>query len=208
MRSGWYSQSDWGIKYNMLLSPTMGLMAGYTTGTTMLGAGDGNSLGLAWWGIFGPLQARVGIDNETRLARTVDAEAYAGSFNYFGVKYAISDTMSISLDYLMGSVAAEAWAGPAGEKYTESQIAIVFNGMNLGPGNLHFQYATDTDLRSWDDDYKSVATYTNLAYKIPVDKGVGIEIVYLTKKTVVTTAAGDGDATGPTTIGGGFYGRF
>jgi hypothetical protein len=75
MRSGWYSQSDWGIKYNMLLSPTMGLMAGYTTGTTMLGTGDGNSLGLAWWGIFGPLQARVGIDNETRLARTAGAEA-------------------------------------------------------------------------------------------------------------------------------------
>jgi hypothetical protein len=208
MRSGWYSQSDWGIKYNMLLSPTMGLMAGYTTGTTMLGAGDGSSLGLAWWGIFGPLQARVGIDNETRLARTAGAEAYTGSFNYFGVKYGISDTMSISLDYLMSGVAAEIWAGPAGEKFNEAQIAIVFIGQKLGPGDLKFQYATDTDTRSWDDDYKSVATYTNLAYMIPVDKGVGIEIVYLSKKTVVTTAAGDGDATGPVTIGGGFYGRF
>jgi hypothetical protein len=116
--------------------------------------------------------------------------------------------MSISLDYLMSGVAAEIWGGPAGEKNNEAQIAIVFIGQKLGPGDLKFQYATDTDTRSWDDDYKSVATYTNLAYMIPVDKGVGIEIVYLSKKTVVTTAAGDGDATGPVTIGGGFYGRF
>jgi len=208
MRSGWYSQSDWGIKYNQLLSPTMGFMAAYTTGTTMLGVGDGSSIGGAWWGIFGPLQARVGIDNETRKAKTAGADAYTGSFNYVGVKYGISDSMSVSLDYLMGSVAAEIWAGPAGEKFNETQIAIVFNAMMLGPGNLHFQYATDTDTWSWDDDYKSVATYTNLAYKIPVDKGIGIEIVYLSKKTAVTTAAGTGDATGPVTFGGGFYGRF
>jgi hypothetical protein len=208
-RSGWCCQSDWGIKYNMLLSPTMGLMAAYTTGNTMTGAADGTSLGVSWWGIFGPLQARVGIDNETAQDKqTKDAETYAASFQYFGVMYAISDTMSAGIDYQMKTVDVGMYGLAAGETHNDTELALLFKAKQLGPGDLHFQYATDTTKHSYDSDYDSTTTYMNLFYKIPVDKGVGIEVMYLNKSTTVKTAAGTGDPAGPTTIAGGFYARF
>jgi len=209
MRSGWHSQSDWGIKYNMLLSPTMGIMAAYTTGNTMTGMPEGTSLGAAWWGVFGPLQARVGIDNETAQdVTTKDAEAYAASANYFGVKYAISDTMSVSFDYLMSSADKGAYGLTAGETFNGAEMAIVFIGKQLGPGDLYFQYASDADTDSADSDYLTTTVYTNLFYKIPLAKGAGVEVVYLQKSATVKTAAGTGDPSGPTTIGGGFYAVF
>jgi hypothetical protein len=208
-RSGWCCQSDWGIKYNMLLSPTMGIMAAYTTGTTMYGVADGSSIGASWWGIFGPLQARVGIDNETAQdVTTKDAESYAGSFQYAGVMYAISDTMSVGLDLQIKSVDVGAYGLAAGETWNDNEMALLFKAMKLGPGNLYFQYATDTRTASYDSDYELKDVYTNLFYKIPVDKGVGIEVLYLAKSSTTKTAAGTSDPVGPTTIGGGFYARF
>jgi hypothetical protein len=209
-RSAWCCQSDYGIKYNMLLSPTMGIMAAYTTNTTMSGFGEGNSIGVSWWGIFGPLQARVGIDNETGKAnQTKDAEAYPASFQYVGVMYAISDTMSAGFDYQMKSVDIGGYGLTAGETWNDTELALLFKAAKLGPGDLAFQYATDTRLFSYASDASTVTTYMNLFYKIPVDKGVGIEIQYLTSSTVETDAAGDaGDPYGPTTIAGGFYARF
>jgi hypothetical protein len=208
-RSGWCCQSDWGIKYNMLLSPTMGLMAAYTTGNTMTGMPDGTSIGVSWWGIFGPLQARVGIDNETMQdKKTKDAESYPASFQYFGVMYAISDTMSAGIDYQMKSIDLGAYGLTAGETTNDVELALLFKAMQLGPGDLYFQYATDTTTLSADTESGSTTTYMNLFYKIPVDKGVGIEVMYLSKSTVAKVAGETGDAYGPTTFGGGFYARF
>ena len=210
-RSGWCCQSDWGIKYNMLLSPTMGIMAAYTTGNTMTGAADGTSIGVSWWGIFGPLSARVGIDNETTQAVTTkDAEAYPSSFQYFGVMYAINDMMSAGIDYQMKVVDQGAYYGAAqaGETTSDAELAILFKAKQLGPGDLAFHYATDSRTYSANSDNKAVTTYMNLFYKIPLAKGAGVEIQYLTSSMVETTAAGDGDPEGPTTIAGGFYARF
>lgn len=208
-RSAWCCQSDWGIKYNMLLSPTMGIMAAYTTGTTMSGFGDGNSIGVSWWAIFGPLQARVGIDNETGKADTVkDAESFPASFQYFGVMYAINDMMSVGIDYQMKSVDIGGYGLTAGDTWDDTELAILFKAKQLGPGDLNFQYATDTRTQSADADAKTASTYMNLFYKIPLAKGAGVEIAYLTKSTVVSTAAGDGDPEGPTTLAGGFYAKF
>jgi hypothetical protein len=208
-RSGWCCQSDWGLKYNMLLSPTMGIMAGYTTGNTMTGAADGNSLGVSWWGVFGPLQVRAGIDNETAQDKqTKDAETYAASFQYAGVMFSFADTMSVGLDYQMKTVDVGMYGYPAGETWNDTEIALLFKAMQLGPGGLYVQYATDTRTASYDSDYELKDVYTNVFYKIPVDKGVGIEILYLSKSSTTKTAAGTSDATGPTTVGGGFYARF
>ena len=208
-RSGWCCQSDWGIKYNMLLSPTMGIMAAYTTGNTMTGISDGTSIGVSWWGIFGPLQARVGIDNETAQdEKTPDTEGMPASFQYFGVMYAINDMMSVGFDYQIKTLDLGMYGGTAGETQTDNEMGILFKGKQLGPGDLHFQYATDNRTYSADADTKTESTYMNLFYKIPVDKGVGIEIVYLSKSTVDTVATVAGDAYGPTTFGGGFYARF
>lgn len=209
-RSAWCCQSDYGIKYNMLLSPTMGIMAAYTTATTMYGAGDGTSIGFSWWGIFGPLSARVGIDNETAKADTVkDSEGYPGSFQYFGVMYAINDMMSAGIDYQMKRVDIGGYGLTAGDTWDDTELAILFKAEQLGPGDLAFQYATDTRLYSAAADMKDVTTYMNLFYKIPLAKGAGVGIQYLSASTVNTDAAGEaGDAAGPTTIAGGFYARF
>jgi hypothetical protein len=208
-RSGWCCQSDWGIKYNMLLSPTMGIMAAYTTGNTMTGAADGTSIGASWWGIFGPLQARVGIDNETiQDEKTPDTEGYPGSFQYAGVMYAISDTMSVGLDLQIKTIDLGGYGGTAGETTTDTETAILFKADKLGPGNVRLQYATDNTTYSADSETKKERTYINLFYMIPVDKGVGIELAYLSKTETDTVAGTAGDAYGPTTIAGGFYARF
>ena len=210
-RSGWCCQSDHGLKFNMVFMPTMGIMAAYTVGNTMTGAAEGTSIGVSWWAVFGPIQARVGYDSETAQDVTaVDSKGYGATYMYAGVKASFGP-MAVSFDLLTQSRAAEIYYGAtrSGKFDNSLEYALVFSGKQLGPMDFGVQYAVDTDTKSEDSKGSTVNTYINGYVKFPISKQAGVEALYLSKKTVVTDSTGSaGDATGPSAIGGGFYARF
>lgn len=218
---GWCCSSNYGIKYNMLLSPTMGLMAGLYTDhnaysyTTYYGdpSSEGQSIGLAFWAVFGPLQLRLGYDGATAQQPVVDAEGYGSTQQYLGVKYAISDTMSVALDYITRAINTDpllvaAYGMSTGNVWTRTEMPLMFTAKGLGPGDLYFLYGTESDTYSWAEKDNKATTYTNLFYKIPMAKGAGFQLLYLAKSTVETVNDVAGDAAGPSAMGGGFYGTF
>jgi hypothetical protein len=220
-----------GIKYNHYLGANGNLMVAYYNVDTVIG-GPGTSIDAAYSVDFGPVGLRLGYDSASGLAQptkadTTDPEAIASSRQYVGVKYKISDTMSVSLDLIMTSVNAANYAALGGSKddtMSQTKMPIVFKMDGLGPGNLKFLYSTITQTGyasgptniywgtvPWVKDHKYTQTNMNLFYQIPLSKKGGVEFLYLDQKANVEDKNGNkavDSAVGPTAIGGGFYARF
>jgi hypothetical protein len=151
------------------------------------GSGSGNAI-LAE-GAIGPLGVKLAVESGTvdDFANPND-DALSKSSNLLGVKYSISDMMSISLD-----VSARTTAVTKDVNTVEASNAIQFVGKKLGPGDLTFTYGsakTDPSDKTDKDDWTDA--YTNIVYSYDVGDPSGkVNFMYLSKATSYADSAKD-----------------
>jgi hypothetical protein len=120
-----------------------------------------------------------------------------------GVMYPISDTLSVAFDYASAEVKNEVWSTTA-TKWTTMALGATVKAM--GPGTLVVAYDTDEmkGTQKWYDQ-----TTTSINYDIPVAKGAGIQVGYITNTQKYDTKTVPGaKAVTVSFAGAGFYAAF
>lgn len=170
---------------------------------SLLGEGQVNQLTAN--GMAGPVMWSVAYTTtKTDDPTDPDDEAQTGTIMKAGAIIFLQKegTMGLMLDWSQATAQVETpyLAVDAGE-WKSGETGMQFF-MGIGPGTIKLSYSTGS--ASYDGEATGAAVWQNLVYDIPLDKGVGAQLVY----TSVARTPEGGDTTTTTYTAGGLYASF
>jgi hypothetical protein len=197
-----------GVKFAYKVTPTItaSLALWGNAAVAMTGQSEGSANAIQVSGSAGAISFQAWVLTETYDDfQSATDEAASNSFTNLGVKYKLSDAMSISLDY---SMAALSW-GSTTHTENVADMAIQFRMSNLGPGGIivtigsiagadpdeayTVHWARGTQPGSWAE------STTGLVYEIPIGPGK-VQLQYRSRSFTPK----DGDALTDSYIGAAF----
>jgi hypothetical protein len=214
-RSRWPQAANWccsaanGFGVDYFLQPPskdgfMMIQGGLYTSDTITSQ-TGQSMDAAFKGKFGPVEARVIYNTATYDdIMTTDAEGWNSTRTMVSARYTIMKGMMVSLDVMNRKRATS-----KDDSTDLMSTPLQFTMGNLGPGGLIFTYTPSTTTKTDATKYKQEETAMDLVYDIPLIRGSGLQLLYLTSTTKTTNARGvEGDPLSKSFMGGGMYTRF